>query len=179
MIHRCRCSLVLNVCAAALIVSAVIAAPLGAQTASSRPTTNTMVPAYDISKEVKVQGVIEKINGFGSSGPIGTHILIQTASGVVDAHLGFGSAVSSKNLGISVGQNVAIIGMMQKVGSSSVLMARILTTPSRVVVLRNEHGIPIRGTTHRSAQAQISYSADFSRAVSATNSSAEAQHGGL
>lgn len=178
MIHRCRRSLLLSVCAA-LIVPALIAAPLSAQTPSSRPATNTMVPAYDLSKEIRVQGVIEKINGFGNSGPIGTHILIQTASGVVDAHLGFGSAVSSRNLGISVGQNVTIVGMMEKVDSSSVLMARILTTPSRVVVLRNEHGIPIRGTTHRGAQARVSYSADFGGAVSATNSSAEAQHGGL
>ncbi|HTU32465.1 MAG TPA: hypothetical protein VMF66_01530 [Candidatus Acidoferrum sp.] len=158
---------------------AVIAAPLGAQTAPSRQTTNTMVPAYDLSKEVKVQGTIEKINGFGNNGPIGTHILVQTASGVVDAHLGFGSAVSSKNLGISIGQNVTVVGMMETVGSSSVLMARILTTPSRVIVLRNEHGIPIRSTTHRKAQAGTSYSANFGPANSATNSPVEVQHGGL
>lgn len=179
MIHRCRGSLRLAVVTSILIVSAVIAAPLHAQIAASRATTNAMVPAYDISKEVRVQGVIEKINGFGNDGPIGTHILIQTASGTVDAHLGFGPAVSSKNLGISVGQNVTVIGMMETVGSSSVLMARILTTPSRVVVLRNEHGIPIRGTTHHNARPGTWYGANFGGADSTTNPPAEVQHGGL
>ncbi|MGH9733401.1 MAG: hypothetical protein ACRD8A_02265 [Candidatus Acidiferrales bacterium] len=138
-----------------------------------------MVPAYDISKEVKVQGVIEKINGFGNSGPIGTHILIQTPAGVVDAHLGFGSAASSKNLGISVGQNVTVIGMMETVGRSSVMMARILTTPSRVIVLRNEHGIPVRGITHRKAQPGTWYSANFGYTESAPDAQVEVQHGGL
>lgn len=180
MIHRCRRSLPLGIFASVLIVSAVIAAPLHAQTASSHATTNTMVPSYDLSKEVRVQGVIEKINGFGSHGPIGTHILIQTASGTVDAHLGFGSAASSKNLGISVGQNVTVIGMMETVGSSNVLMARILTTPSRVVVLRNEHGIPIRGTTHHNARPGTWYGANLGGGDSAASSAVDAQqHGGL
>jgi len=114
-------------------------------------TRNTMVPAYDLTKEVKVQGTIEKIDGFGTSGPIGTHILIQTAAGAVDAHLGFGSASNPKQLGIAVGQSVSVIGMMETVGNSNVLMARILTTPSRIVVLRNEHGVPIRGVPRRNS----------------------------
>lgn len=179
MTHRCRRSLLFAIFASVLILSAVAAGRLGAQTAPSRSTRNTMVPAYDMSKEVKVQGVIEKINGFGNDGPIGTHILIQTPSGVVDAHLGFGSAASSKNLGISVGQNVTVVGMMEAVGNGSVLMARILTTPSRVIVLRNEHGIPVRGTTHRNAQPGTWYSANFGNSESSTNSAAEVQHGGL
>ncbi|HEX5424513.1 MAG TPA: hypothetical protein VFW94_13270 [Candidatus Acidoferrales bacterium] len=187
MMRRYRCSLPFAIFASVLILTASAVGRLAAQTAPSRATRNTMVPAYDMSKEVKVQGVIEKINGFGSSGPIGTHILIHTASGVVDAHLGFGSAASSKNLGISVGQNVTVVGMMETIGDSSVLMARILTTPSRVIVLRNEHGIPVRGTTHRNVQPGTWYSANLGNSESAANSTAEVhqevqhevQHGGL
>lgn len=179
MMHRCRRSLPSAIFASALILSASAAGSLAAQTTPSPTTRNTMVTAYDMSKEVKVQGVIEKINGFGNDGPIGTHILIQTASGVIDAHLGFGSAASSKNLGISVGQNVTVVGMMETVGSGSVLMARILTTPSRVIVLRNEHGIPVRGTTHRKAQPGTWYGANFGHTELAVSSPIEAQHGGL
>jgi hypothetical protein len=124
------------------------------QSSTAATTRNTMVPAYDLTKEVRVQGTIEKIDGLGASGPIGTHILIETAAGQVDAHLGFGSASQPKALGIAVGQNVTIIGMMQEVGSKNVLMARILTTPSRIIVLRNEHGIPIRGVPRRSSQSK-------------------------
>jgi hypothetical protein len=165
MIHgrSCSRSLLFAVFSFALVLSGALSVPTKAQTSSSRVKTNTMVPVYDLTKEVKVQGTIEKIDSFGRSGPIGTHILIQTASGVVDAHLGFGAAASRRYLGISVGQNVTVIGMMQAVGDTSVLMARILTTPSHIFVLRNEHGIPIRGTPRGSTRPGVSYSATFSR----------------
>lgn len=138
-----------------------------------------MVPSYDLSKEVKVEGTIEKIDGFGSNGPVGTHILIQTAAGTVDAHLGFGAVANPKYLGISIGQKVAVIGMMQTVGSSDVLMARILTTPSRIIVLRNEHGIPVRGAIHRSVRPGTWYSMNAGAPDSHANWALEAQRGGL
>jgi|GEM_PF-1416007 len=146
------------VATAVLLVGAGVAQ---AQTRSSRSKTNTMVPVYDMAKEVKVQGTIAKIDGFGASGPIGTHILIQTADGLVDAHLGFGPASSPKQLGLFVGQSVAVVGMMETVGNTSVLMARILTTPSHIFVLRNEHGLPIRGTLRGSARPGTLYTALF------------------
>jgi hypothetical protein len=135
-----------------------------AQTRASTggPTTNTMVSVYDVAKEIKVQGTIEKIDGFGTAGPIGTHILIQTASGTVDAHLGFGAAARPKRLGIAPGQNVTVIGMMEAVGSANVLMARILTTQNHIFVLRNEHGVPIRAVPHGSGHTKTFFSNSLS-----------------
>jgi hypothetical protein len=178
MISRDRRSLTLL--ASALMFALVVCAQANAQTAdSAHPTGNTIVPAYDISKEVKVQGTIEKIDGFGINGPIGTHILIQTTTGTVDAHLGFGSAASPKRLGISVGENVTVIGMVETVGSSSVLLARILTTPIRIFVLRNEHGIPIRGTIHRNLRPGTWYSRNLSGPDFDASFAAETLSGGV
>ena len=154
MIEFGRGWLFVMICASGL--GAMSAAPAEAQ-AALHANTNTMVPAYDMAKEVKVQGTIEKIDGFGTAGPIGTHILIQTATGMVDAHLGFGPAASAKHLGLSLGERVSVIGMMETVGHNSVLMARILTTPSHIFVLRNEHGIPIRATPHGSPRPGMMY----------------------
>jgi hypothetical protein len=117
-------------------------APAIAQSAS--PSSNSPMAAYDVSKEIKVQGTIQKIETAGSTGPVGTHILVQTSQGVVDAHLGFSSAVAPANLGVSEGENVTLIGMMQTLGGSNVMLARVLTTSSRVFVLRSERGIPVR-----------------------------------
>ena len=141
----------------AVVLGTVGAARASAQTRSSHAQTDALVPVYDLAKEIKVEGTIERIDGFGTSGPIGTHILIQTTSGVIDAHLGFGAAASRRYLGISVGESVTVIGMMQSVGSGSVLIVRILTTPSHIFVLRNEHGVPIRAVPHRSARLGLSY----------------------
>jgi hypothetical protein len=141
-------------------MSLMVPRPTGAQMRSwaAVPTSNTMVPSYDLAKEVKVQGTIEKIDGFGRSGPIGTHIFIQTASGTIDAHLGFGAASKPRHLGIAPGQNVTVIGMMEVVGRRNVLIARILTTPNHIFVLRNEHGVPIRGIPHGSAHTKTLFS---------------------
>ena len=117
-------------------------APAIAQSAA--PAADSAATPYDLTKEIKVQGTIQKIETSEASGPIGTHILIQTTSGVVDAHLGFSSATTPANLGISEGQSVTVIGMTQDVAGNSVLLARVLTTSSRVFVLRSERGIPVR-----------------------------------
>lgn len=137
--------------ALALFTGAAASAQTGA-TPAADVRTNTMLPSYDVTKEVKIQGTIQKIDTSGMNGLIGTQILIETASGVVDAHLGYGPASKASYLGISQGQTVTIVGMMQSVGNTNVLLARILTTSSRVFVLRNEHGIPVRvlprGSSH-------------------------------
>jgi DNA/RNA endonuclease YhcR with UshA esterase domain len=117
-------------------------APAIAQSAA--PAAQSAAVPYDIAKEVKVQGTVQKLETSDGTGPIGTHILIQTSSGVVDAHLGFSSAVTPAKLGVAEGQNVTVIGMMQDVGGNSVLLARVLTTSSQVFVLRSERGIPVR-----------------------------------
>lgn len=140
-----------------LALAFITAAPAKAQTAASSTgdaRTNTMLPVYDVAKEVKIQGTIQKIDNFGTNGPAGTHILMQTAQGVVDAHLGFGAASKPQYLGIAQGQSVTVTGMMEDVGGTNVLMARILTTPNHIFVLRNEHGIPVRGIPRGSLPAR-------------------------
>jgi hypothetical protein len=120
-----------------------------AQSASSSATQQSAIasadaPVYDISKEIKVQGTIQQIEMLGPGGPLGTHVLIQTPQGVVDAHLGYRKATTAENLGLAVGQEIEITGMMANIGGNSVLLARLLTTPTHIFILRSEHGIPVR-----------------------------------
>jgi hypothetical protein len=117
-------------------------------------TAKTMIPAYDVNKEVRIQGTIQKIDAAGTSGLTGTHILLQTANGIVDAHLGFGAASKPAYLGIAAGQKVIVTGMMESLGTGNVLLARILTTSNHIFVLRNEQGIPVRATPRGSAAAK-------------------------
>jgi hypothetical protein len=112
--------------------------------ATAPASTSTLVPAYDLAKEVKIQGTIQRIDMAMSTGPMGTHIFIQTAQGVVDAHLGYGPVAKPEYLGVSEGQSVTVVGMRENFGASNVLLARLLQTPTRIFVLRNEHGIPVR-----------------------------------
>lgn len=134
------------------IFAAVAAAamPAAAQSASAGDApSSSMVRVYDISKEIKVEGTIQKVVTEAAS-PLGTHVLVQTATGVVDAHLGSGAAAKPSYLGIAEGQNVTLVGMMETFDNNPVLVTRLLTTSNRIFVLRNEHGIPVRGIPGKS-----------------------------
>jgi hypothetical protein len=130
---------------------AMILLPLSANAQSAATSSAMTSPLYDVNKEIKIDGTIDKIETNSSDGPIGTHLLVISAQGVVDVHLGASMAVTAKNLGLSVGESIHVTGMMANVGGNSVLLARILTTSNHIYMLRNEHGAPIRSLMPRGA----------------------------
>lgn len=136
-------TLVLFVAAAGLLYGAPAKAQNTTPSAASA-SADTIVPAYNLAKEVKIQGTIQRIDLAVPTGPMGTHIFIQTAQGIVDAHLGHGHAAKPEYLGVFEGQSVTVVGMMENFGASNVLVVRLLQTPTRIFVLRNEQGIPVR-----------------------------------
>ena len=139
-----------------LLGFAVIFAPVRASAQTAVNSTQLSSSTYDINKEIKIQGTIEKIVGGASGSFSGSHVLIQASDGIVDVNLGSSSAVSAKNLGLSVGENITITGMMATVGGNSVLLARILTTSNHIYMLRNERGAPVRSLLPRGASASTS-----------------------
>jgi hypothetical protein len=117
-----------------------------AQTSSSSSTQSV---GYDLSKETQVQGTIQQIDNSEGRTPLGTHILVETSEGIVDAHLGALNKASFEALSLQVGQSVALTGMQESMDNGSVFLVRLLTTPSRIVILRNERGYPVRSLLPR------------------------------
>jgi cell division ATPase FtsA len=124
--------------------------PLNAQSSSTSSNTSpsavghsALTPAYDLSKEITVHGTVQQIET-GNTDPAGLHVILQATQGDIDAHLAISRAVNASSLGLSVGQHIEITGMMATIDGNSVLLARILTTPTRIFVLRSPHGIPVR-----------------------------------
>jgi hypothetical protein len=115
-----------------------------ASASSSEPA-----PAYDLTKEINIQGTILKIEAVSGSRILGTHLQLQSAQGIVDVHLGPGALAGTGSLGLAPGQSVSITGMMAEHGGSPVLLARVLTTSNRIFILRNERGIPSRAMMPR------------------------------
>jgi hypothetical protein len=131
---------------------AVVLMPLGVKAQSAIPSNNQLSsPVYDLNKEVKIQGTIEKIESSPIGGLLGSHVLVSSGGGTIDVHLGASAAVSAKNLGLSAGENIEITGMMATMSGNSVLLARILSTSSHIYMLRNERGVPVRSLMPRGA----------------------------
>jgi hypothetical protein len=141
---------------AALSLALGFLAALPANAQSSAPAATAVAgpaalgPVYDMTKEITVQGNILKIEAAASGSTLlGTHVQIQTPQGVVDTHLGSGALAASQALGIYPGLSITVTGMMATINGNSVLLARVLTTPNHVFILRNEHGIPARSLLPR------------------------------
>src|SRR5438445_13208559 len=77
--HWIVAALVIFVCAG----SASAQRP-GANAAAAKPAAG----AYDVSKDVSVQGTVVKYTENSQTPRIGADVLLQTASGNVDVHLG-------------------------------------------------------------------------------------------
>jgi len=129
------------------VVTILLSLSVYAQSAAN--TSALSSPVYDTSKEIKLDGTIDKIETNTSTWPVGTHLLVVSAQGEVDVHLGASAAVTAKDLGLTVGESIHVMGMMATVNGNSVLLARILTTSNHIYVLRNEHGVPIHSLVPR------------------------------
>jgi hypothetical protein len=138
---------------AALAAGFVFVPLAGAQSAAPETVTGVSRPlpqrTYSVAKEIKIQGTIQSIEVSNGGALRGMHAQIATAQGVVDAHLGVNPTVNARTLDISAGETVEITGMMAKESGESVLLARILTTPDRIFILRSERGVPISGIISR------------------------------
>jgi len=142
-----HCNLLRLGAALALSLASITLPAAFAQSAAASPAQ--MPVPYDMSKEVQVRGTIQQIDTSSGRVPVGIHILVQTTSGVVDAHLGPLNKASLDALNLSVGESVALTGMNESSASGSLFLVRLLTTSTRIVILRNERGYPVRSLIPR------------------------------
>lgn len=138
----------LSVCIAVFLSVAPVLAHQAKERATSRP-------AYDLSKEMRIQGTIRNVSMRSSSaaGLPGTHLMLRTDRGLVDAHLGSGFTVEAEHMRLRPGQPVVLTGVMTRYNGSSILVVRILTTSNHIYVLRNERGMPVRALAPHAAPA--------------------------
>jgi len=128
----------------AVLALCLFAMPIHAQTAV---TTKTAVPLrYDISKEVTLTGTVSSI--VKSASPetkmmAGSHLIVETTSGTVDASLGGFALRGTGALSVTPGQRVQVTGVMQKIRDKEVLVTRLVQADGHLYTIRNEHGFAL------------------------------------
>ncbi len=143
-------SRVLEALALALSVCAL---PLCAQTSAAKAKTIAH-PWYDASREVTLTGTVTRV--VKSATPEmkmlgGSHLIVQTKSGSVDASLG-GFAMRGKGaLSVNEGERVQVTGVVKVVKGKEVLLTRLVQANGHQYVLRNEHGFIIGHAAHSGA----------------------------
>src|SRR5215813_7084720 len=99
--------------------------------------------AYDASREVSLQGTVAKFTENSTGFPVGAHVLVQTASGQVDVHLGDPRLLKLNNMTIAEGANIRIIGEQVETNQGTFFLARLVQQGTLVVAVRTMTGMPL------------------------------------
>jgi hypothetical protein len=120
------------------LLFATLAVPLGAQRA---PETH---PFYDIAKEVTLSGTVSSVQAKPSEGMIfGSHLILETASGQLDASLGKWGLAGKGALSVAPGQAVEVTGVMKTIKDKQVFIVRTVKADGHVYTIRSKYGVPM------------------------------------
>lgn len=121
---------------------------LSAPAQSAAVSTNPAGPlSYDITKEVTLNATVQSVVTKRSSGMLwGSHLMIQTKSGVVDASLSRLPLAGKNAVTFAPGEAVEVTGVLKTLHGQPVLLARLIKADNHTYTLRNQHGIPVAQT---------------------------------
>ena len=103
---------------------------------------NAKPMTYDASREVTITATVSSVFSQARPGMIaGSHLLLATPSGAVDASLGKFGLRGDGALPVSAGQPIEVTGVMNMIKNKLVFLVRIVKVGDEVYAIRNEHGV--------------------------------------
>jgi hypothetical protein len=112
-------------------------------------------PFYDASREVTVQGAVSSVLTKPNAGMIfGSHLLLQTASGELDASLGRWALQGKGAVPLTAGQHVELTGVVKTLMKRQVLIVRTVSVNGQVYAIRNQHGVEVSSLARERAEQQ-------------------------
>jgi len=97
---------------------------------------------YDPSAETKLTGTIEEINTMDMMCQNGTHLVLKTDKGNMEAALGPSQFLKDQSLQLKKGDKVEVKGVKTTMRRGEVFIVRQITSGDKTVTLRNEKGAP-------------------------------------
>lgn len=127
------------------------AALLFSVSADAQQSSVSLHAGYDPVREVNLLGTVTRVVENPETGPLGSHVIVQTMTGPFDVHIGSAKFLESNHLKLASGDSVRIIGESFATGSSSVFLARIVQKGTTAVAVRSPRGLPLWSAGARTA----------------------------
>jgi hypothetical protein len=125
------------------LLFAILVVPLKADDSDSR---------YDVSKEVTLNGTVWSVLRKPAPGMIwGSHLIVETAFGGLDASLGRFGLEGKGALSVTPGQQIELTGVMKTVRVKEVFVVRSVKANGKTYTMRNEHRIEVSPLTRERA----------------------------
>jgi hypothetical protein len=111
--------------------------------AAQQSAPNRVLAGYDAANESRVTGTVAQITeGDSAGGPLGTHLILDTADGKLDVHLGPAAFLRANKFEFAPGDSVEVVGAPASLASGKVFLARQVAKGNQVLVVRNAQGMP-------------------------------------
>jgi hypothetical protein len=127
----------------ALFAAVMLAASITGAQQKPAPVPHSNTP-YQLSREIALQGAVVSFTTNSQVSPAGAHVTIQTASGVVDVHLGNANLLAASHFTLSPGDTVRVVGETIATGKSSQFLARVIQKGGQSLTVRSVRGFPLR-----------------------------------
>jgi hypothetical protein len=117
------------------LLLAILVVPVKADDSDSR---------YDVSQEVTLSGTVSSVLHKAAPKMIwGSHLMVETAFGRLDASLGRLGLEGKGALSVTPGQQIELTGVMMTVRDKEVFVVRSVKANAKTYSMRNEHGIDV------------------------------------
>jgi len=143
-----------GLCALALLSLISPLTPAQAQTRAVE--TRHAEPYYDVNREVTITGTVSSVLRGPSAGMIaGSHLLLTTPAGQVDASLGRWGLHGKGALSVAAGDQVEVTGVMKTLLQKQVFVVRTVKVGGQVYTIRSEYGISVSPQTRERLSQKI------------------------
>jgi hypothetical protein len=138
--------LITGLCAVALL--SLISSPQVTHAQATTAETSHTKPSPEAPKEITMQGSVSSVVTKASPGMIpGSHLMLSTSSGAVDASLGRFGLVGKGALSVAAGDAVEVTGVMRTLRDQQIFLVHTVKVGGQVYLIRNEHGVMISPQT--------------------------------
>jgi hypothetical protein len=128
-------------CLLTALVITSLAVPTKA--ATSHPVKRVPTPAYDVTKEVTLNGTVSSVKASAPGKMVGGHLFLASGNKTVDGHLGPYALTGPHGVKVTAGEKVKLVGVMSTFRGSQVFLVRTVEAGDRTYTIRNEHGFPL------------------------------------
>ncbi len=137
------------------VILLVLSNVVWAQQLADRPRQPAMrTLAYDATQETVVEGTVLSYTAESATPPIGAHLVLQTASGAIDVHLGADRFLQANNFSLATGDSVRVVGVKSDTRQGAVFLVRVIQKGGQSLVLRTANGAPLFVARTRALGAQ-------------------------
>ena len=137
------------------VILLVLSNVVWAQQLADRPRQPAMrTLAYDATQETVVEGTVLSYTAESATPPIGAHLVLQTASGAIDVHLGAARFLQANNFSLATGDSVKVVGVKSDTRQGAVFLVRVIQKGGQSLVLRTANGAPLFVARTRALGAQ-------------------------